>query len=70
MRIDRFSTVLLDFKDVEQVGQAFADEVFRVFARTHPQIEIVPINANSQVMSMIARAYSQDAWASGAVTGG
>lgn len=58
MRVDRFSTVLLDFKDVEQVGQAFADEVFRVFARTHPQIEIVPINANSQVMSMIARAYS------------
>ena len=58
MRVDRFSTVLLDFKDVEQVGQAFADEVFRVFARTHPQIEIVPINANSQVMSMINRAYS------------
>lgn len=58
MRIDRFSTVLLDFTDVEQVGQAFADEVFRIFARTHPQIEIVPIHANSQVMSMINRAYS------------
>lgn len=55
-RLDRFSTVLLNFENVEHVGQAFADEVFRVFANAHPQIEIVPIRANSQVMAMIKRA--------------
>ena len=55
-RVDRFSTVLLNFENVEHVGQAFADEVFRVFANAHPQIEIVPIRANPQVMAMIKRA--------------
>jgi hypothetical protein len=32
-RIDGFRTVVLDFKNVNQIGQAFADEIFRVFAR-------------------------------------
>ncbi len=55
-RFDRFSEVLLDFTDVDTVGQAFADEIFRVFAREHPQVKIVWINANSEVESMIIRA--------------
>jgi anti-sigma regulatory factor (Ser/Thr protein kinase)/biotin operon repressor len=52
-RVDRFKTVLFDFKAVETVGQAFADEIFRVFAQGHPNIEIVPINATPQVQQMI-----------------
>ncbi|MDE0024089.1 MAG: DUF4325 domain-containing protein [Spirochaetaceae bacterium] len=59
VRLDRFNTVLLNFKNVDQVGQGFADEVFRVFVRTHPDIALVPINANPQVMSMIRRANSR-----------
>jgi len=59
VRLDRFNTVLLNFKNVDQVGQGFADEVFRVFARTHPDIDLVPINANPQVMSMIRRAQTR-----------
>lgn len=55
-RVDRFRTVVLDFEGIEQVGQGFADEVFRVFARAHPGINLVPINENSQVSSMIRRA--------------
>ncbi|OGR03546.1 MAG: ArsR family transcriptional regulator [Deltaproteobacteria bacterium RIFOXYD12_FULL_50_9] len=55
IRIDRFKTVLFDFKDVEYIGQAFADEVFRVFARLHPTMEILPINGNEAVMQMIKR---------------
>jgi anti-sigma regulatory factor (Ser/Thr protein kinase) len=55
-RVDRFRTVLFDFKAVETVGQAFADEIFRVFAQGHPDIEIIPINATSQVQQMIAAA--------------
>jgi hypothetical protein len=47
---------LFDFKAVETVGQAFADEIFRVFAQGHPDIEIIPINATSQVQQMIAAA--------------
>ena len=56
MRLDRFDTVVLNFKNVEQVGQGFADEVFRVFARAHPDIKLIPVDANPQVMAMIRRA--------------
>jgi hypothetical protein len=30
-RIDRFKIVIFDFEGIEQIGQAFANEVFRVF---------------------------------------
>lgn len=55
-RVDLFTTVVLDFKDVPTIGQAFADEVFRVFAKEHPGIELLPIRANAEVKQMIQRA--------------
>jgi len=57
-RIDRFKIVLFDFSEVESIGQAFADEVFRVFVNQHPNIEIIPINTNDIVMQMINRVYN------------
>ena len=33
-RFEDFKTVVLDFEGIDVVGQAFADEIFRVFART------------------------------------
>jgi hypothetical protein len=50
--------VLLDFKEVSTIGHAFADEIFRVFQASHPLIELLPINANAEVESVIARARS------------
>lgn len=55
-RVDRFQHVVLDFTDVATIGQAFADEIFRVFAREHPDIEIVPTHAAPEVQQMIRRA--------------
>lgn len=55
-RFDGFKTVLLDFTDVDDIGQAFADEVFRVFAMLHPNIEIIPVSAAPAVQQMINRA--------------
>lgn len=55
-RFERFGTVVLDFAGIESIGQAFADEVFRVFAKQHPEIELVPVNAGEQVSQMITRA--------------
>ena len=55
-RMESFRTVLFDFTDVNGIGQAFADEVFRVFARQHPDIELVWIDANAETEKMIARA--------------
>jgi anti-sigma regulatory factor (Ser/Thr protein kinase) len=55
-RFERFKRVELDFTGVEEIGQAFADEVFRVFARAHPEIRIVPLNTAPAVAQMIRRA--------------
>ncbi|MHB8742750.1 MAG: STAS-like domain-containing protein [Sulfuricaulis sp.] len=55
-RVELFKKVLFDFKEVDTVGQAFSDEIFRVFAKQHPEIELIPINTNSQVKRMIERA--------------
>jgi anti-sigma regulatory factor (Ser/Thr protein kinase) len=57
-RIDLFRTVVFDFSGVEIVGQAFADEIFRVFARAHPEIDLQFIHANTAVKNMIQRARS------------
>ncbi len=55
-RFERFQTVILDFSGVEEIGQAFADEVFRVFQNAHPQITMAPIKATEAVTAMISRA--------------
>lgn len=57
-RVDRFKLVIFDFAEVKSIGQAFADEVFRVFASRHPKVETMFINANSAVKRMIQRATS------------
>ena len=54
VRFEKFRTVVLDFKGVNMIGQAFADEVFRVFALAHPEVELNPLNANKEVSQMIA----------------
>ncbi len=51
--LEKFSEVVLDFRDVQSVGQGFADEVFRVFARRYPTIVIKTENANSVIDAMI-----------------
>ncbi len=51
--LDKFKTVILDFKGVDTVGQAFADEVFRVWQKDHPAIRIDARNADDNVRFMI-----------------
>ena len=55
-RVELFKTVLFDFREVDAIGQAFADEIFRVFAHEHPDIQLRAIHANSEVKRMIDRA--------------
>jgi len=56
--LDKFKVVILDFYGVKTVGQAFADEVFRVWKKNHPEIEVRYRNANENVEFMIRRASS------------
>lgn len=60
-RIEKFKIVIFDFAQVSSIGQAFADEVFRVFVQRHPQTEITPINTTAAVKQMISRAQARGA---------
>jgi len=55
-RVELFKIVMFDFKEIDSIGQAFSDEIFRVFAAQHPTIELQVMHANSQVKRMIERA--------------
>jgi anti-sigma regulatory factor (Ser/Thr protein kinase) len=59
-RFEKFKTVLLDFQSVAEIGQAFADEIFRVYATAHPDVDLVPINMTEQVERMWRRATLSD----------
>ena len=54
--LERFAEVELDFDKVESVGQGFADEVFRVWAKQHPEVRLIPTKMNDGVALMIGRA--------------
>ncbi|MCX5715484.1 MAG: DUF4325 domain-containing protein [Candidatus Omnitrophica bacterium] len=54
--LEKFKVIILDFKDVDTVGQGFVDEVFRVWKDRYPAIEIIPHNSNENINFMINRA--------------
>ena len=55
-RLQEFAIAELDFSGVNEIGQAFADEVFRVFARAHPDLRLEAHNMNPAVAAMVAGA--------------
>ncbi len=56
MRLENFKNVVLDFHGVTEIGQAFADEIFRVFPASHPNVNFFPVSANAEIIKMILRA--------------
>ena len=57
-RFEKFSRVVLNFAGVATIGQAFADEVFRVFRNSHPEVDLTWVNTSDEVQRMISRATS------------
>jgi anti-sigma regulatory factor (Ser/Thr protein kinase) len=55
-RVELFKQVVFDFENVEVIGQAFADQIFRVFANEHPEITLLPISMSKEVEEMVSRA--------------
>ncbi|HWE65218.1 MAG TPA: DUF4325 domain-containing protein [Acidimicrobiales bacterium] len=53
-RLESFEVIELDFSGIDQIGQGFADELFRVWVSDHRTSRLVPINANPAIMAMIA----------------
>ncbi len=54
--IKSFKEVTLDFRDVDDIGQAFAHELFVLWQKRNPNIKLTVINANDNVDFMIKRA--------------
>jgi hypothetical protein len=67
-RFERFKRVELDFSGITDIGQAFADELFRVYAAAHPEIRITPVNTAPAVDQMIRRAVAAGASRNGPVS--
>jgi anti-sigma regulatory factor (Ser/Thr protein kinase) len=44
--LEKFKIIVMDYDRVPTIGQAFADEIYRVFKIKHPNIEIQDINMN------------------------
>lgn len=59
VRFDRFENIVLDFSGIENIGQGFADELFRVFPSQHPGTTLTPVNCCPSVTQMIRRVQSQ-----------
>jgi hypothetical protein len=53
--LDRFRFIRFDFANVPMVGQAFIDEIYRVFQSSQPHITIEEENMNEAVAFMVMR---------------
>jgi anti-sigma regulatory factor (Ser/Thr protein kinase) len=56
--LEKFQEVILDFKKVKSIGQAFADEVFRVFPAHHRRLTVREENTNPVITMMIRHVQS------------
>ena len=52
-RFGSFKEIILDFAGITTIGQGFADQIFRVFKREHPEVNLVPVNLSENVTNMI-----------------
>lgn len=53
-RFEQFTEVMLDFQGVDEIGQGFADEIFRIFPKAHPNIPVKVVNTTPAIDRMIA----------------
>lgn len=57
--LEKFKVIIMDYDKVPTVGQAFADEIYRVFKNKRPSIQIQDINMNESVKFMVERANNE-----------
>lgn len=57
--LEKFQIILLDYDQVPIVGQAFVDEIYRVFKNVHPAIQIKEENMSEGVRFMVERAKNE-----------
>ncbi|WP_077036714.1 STAS-like domain-containing protein [Pelomonas sp. KK5] len=58
-RLETFRSAELDFDGVEDVGHAFTDELFRVFANKHGDVQLLATNMTPRVAALVRSAQGQ-----------
>jgi anti-sigma regulatory factor (Ser/Thr protein kinase) len=53
LRLQKFRHAQLDFTGVDDIGHGFADELFRVFARSQPELALEPVNMSPDVRALV-----------------
>lgn len=53
--VERFTHVTMDFTGIEEGGQGFVDEIFRVWPKQHPDAVVEPIGMVGPVEFMVRR---------------
>lgn len=59
MGLEDYKVIIFDFKGMLGIGQAFADEIFRVYTNQHPEKNVSYENAGLAVEFMIQRAKAE-----------
>ncbi len=57
-RLETFQRAELSFEGVEDVGHAFTDELFRVFARAHTGVQLMPTHMTPRIAALVKQAQS------------
>jgi anti-sigma regulatory factor (Ser/Thr protein kinase) len=55
-RLGSFKRAEISFEGVGDVGHPFTDELFRVFAKSHPEIELVATNTTPRIEALVKSA--------------
>jgi hypothetical protein len=53
--LDQFTFVELDMGGIDEIGQGFADEAFRVWRLAHPKVELRVLHGSADVARMLSR---------------
>lgn len=57
--LEKFKVITMDYAQVPMIGQAFADEIYRVFKSKYPDVRIQNENMNEAVKFMVERAINE-----------
>lgn len=57
-RLPLFKRAEISFDGIDDVGHGFADELFRVFARAHREVELLPTHMTPRIAALVKSAQS------------
>ncbi len=54
--LEKFKEITFDYQGIENIGQGFADQIYRIFQNENPEVILNSINTNEEIKFMINRA--------------